>query len=157
MYSGREGEKEDRDKKRFQFLARTFACKFMSGRLLQVHLRARRVVLYRPGPEVQVRRGREGGRERVYIILPIYSSSFPFFMLSVPSASSLSSSSSTSHLHLFPLRGSSVSNQTSPPLTMISYIKALFKTFFHAVNQEQCVVLETKFKLRFFIFTILMR
>lgn len=67
MYSGREGEKEDGDKKRGQFLARMFARKFMSGRRLQVHLRARRVVLCgRPGRELRVKRGvkPERGRER---------------------------------------------------------------------------------------------
>lgn len=66
MYSGREGEKEDGDKKRGQFLARMFARKFMSGRRLQVHLRARRVVLWgRPGRELRVKRGvkPERGRE----------------------------------------------------------------------------------------------
>lgn len=66
MYSGREGEKEDGDKKRGQFLARMFARKFMSGRRLQVHLRARRVVLCgRPGRELRVKRGvkPERGRE----------------------------------------------------------------------------------------------
>lgn len=77
MYSGREGEKEHGDEKRVQFLARAFARKFMSGRRLQVHLRARRVVLCgRPGRELRVKRGvkpergerggREGGRGRIF-------------------------------------------------------------------------------------------
>lgn len=65
MYSGREGEKEDGDKKRGQFLARMFARKFMSGRRLQVHLRARRVVLCgRPGRELRVKRGVKPERRR---------------------------------------------------------------------------------------------